>query len=129
MIAIIQPSNIQGTLQANASKSCMQRACAAALLHHGESHILNPGNSFDDLAALEMVTKLGAIVISNEDGSLTIQSKGVTPIDHQLNCGESGLGIRMFTPIAALSNTSLQINGTGSLLKRPMHFLMKYSLS
>lgn len=122
MIAIIQPSNIQGTLQANASKSCMQRACAAALLHHGESHILNPGNSFDDLAALEMVTKLGAIVISNEDGSLTIQSKGVTPIDHQLNCGESGLGIRMFTPIAALSNTSLQINGIGSLLKRPMHF-------
>ncbi len=122
MIAIIQPSNIQGTLHANASKSCMQRACAAALLYHGESHILNPGNSFDDLAALEMITKLGAIVISNEDGSLTIQSKGVRPIDHQLNCGESGLGIRMFTPIAALSNTSLQISGTGSLLKRPMHF-------
>jgi 3-phosphoshikimate 1-carboxyvinyltransferase len=122
MIATIQPSNIQGILHANASKSCMQRACAAALLHHGESHILNPGNSFDDLAAIEMIKKLGAIVINNEDGSLTIQANGVTPIDHQLHCGESGLGIRMFTPIAALSNTSLQINGTGSLLKRPMHF-------
>jgi 3-phosphoshikimate 1-carboxyvinyltransferase len=122
MIVTIQPSNIQGILHANASKSCMQRACAAALLHHGESHILNPGNSFDDLAAIEMIKKLGAIVINNEDGSLTIQANGVTPIDHQLHCGESGLGIRMFTPIAALSNTSLQINGTGSLLKRPMHF-------
>ncbi|WP_439505888.1 3-phosphoshikimate 1-carboxyvinyltransferase [Sediminibacterium sp.] len=122
MIAIIQPSNIQGALHANASKSCMQRACAAALLHHGETTILNPGNSFDDLAAIDMIQKLGAKVISNSDGSLTIQSKGVTPIDHQLNCGESGLGIRMFTPIAALSNISLAINGTGSLLKRPMHF-------
>ena len=28
----------------------------------------------------------------------------------------------MFTPIAALSNQSITINGTGSLLKRPMDF-------
>jgi 5-enolpyruvylshikimate-3-phosphate synthase len=39
-----------------------------------------------------------------------------------MNCGESGLGIRMFTPIAALSDQSITINGSGSLLKRPMHF-------
>jgi 3-phosphoshikimate 1-carboxyvinyltransferase len=39
-----------------------------------------------------------------------------------MNCGESGLGIRMFTPIAALSDQSITIEGKGSLLKRPMHF-------
>jgi 3-phosphoshikimate 1-carboxyvinyltransferase len=122
MIAIIHPTNIQGTLHANASKSSMQRACAAALLHHGRSHILNAGDSFDDLAAIEMIQKLGAVVTKNNDGSITIESKGVSPILNELSCGESGLGIRMFTPIAALSYESITITGTGSLLKRPMHF-------
>lgn len=122
MIAIIHPTNIQGEILANASKSCMQRACAAALLHQGTTNIINPGNSFDDLAAIEMIQKLGALVIKNSDGSITMQSNGVLPISDELNCGESGLGIRMFTPIAALSSASLSINGTGSLLKRPMHF-------
>lgn len=122
MIAIIHPSNIQGSVHANASKSCMQRACAAALLHRGDTNIFNPGNSFDDLAALQMVEKLGAIITSNKDGSITIFSQGVVPKSTVLNCGESGLGIRMFTPIAAMSNQPLQINGTGSLLKRPQHF-------
>lgn len=122
MIAIIHPTKIQGTLLSNASKSSMQRACAAALLHKGTTRIINPGNSFDDLAAIEMIQKLGARVDANEDGSLIITSNGVMPISDQLNCGESGLGIRMFTPIAALSNQPLTINGTGSLLTRPMHF-------
>ena len=122
MIAIIHPTKIQGNLFANASKSSMQRACAAALLHNGTTHIINPGNSFDDLAAIDMIQKLGASVVTNDDGSLTITSKGVMPISDQLNCGESGLGIRMFTPIAALSNERLIINGTGSLVTRPMHF-------
>ena len=39
-----------------------------------------------------------------------------------MNCGESGLGIRMFTPIAALSSELINIEGKGSLVKRPMHF-------
>ncbi len=122
MIATIHPTNIQGEILANASKSCMQRACAAALLHHGSTRITNPGNSFDDLAAIEMIQKLGAVVIKNNDGSIRIESNGVLPTSDELNCGESGLGIRMFTPIAALSSEKLSINGTGSLLKRPMHF-------
>ncbi|MDO8995380.1 MAG: 3-phosphoshikimate 1-carboxyvinyltransferase [Sediminibacterium sp.] len=122
MIAIVHPTKIEGIILANASKSCMQRACAAALLHHGTTQIVNPGNSFDDLAAIEMIQKLGATIINHSEESLTIQSTGVAPISQQLNCGESGLGIRMFTPIAALSKSSLTINGSGSLLKRPMHF-------
>lgn len=122
MIVSIHPSKILGTVQANASKSCMQRACAAALLHHGTTTIINPGNSFDDLAAKEMIQHLGATITTEEDGSLLIESKGVQPKTNQLNCGESGLGIRMFTPIAALSHQSIQINGKGSLLTRPMHF-------
>lgn len=122
MIVTIHPSTLHGSVVAPASKSSMQRACAAALLCEGASEIINPGNSNDDLAALDVIQKLGARVVKNENGSLTIHSLGVDPAETEINCGESGLGIRMFTPIAALSNKAITINGTGSLLTRPMNF-------
>ncbi len=122
MIVQINPSPVSGVINAPASKSSMQRACAAALLSVGTTTILNPGHSNDDLAAIDVITKLGAVVISQDDNRLVIKSDGVQPVSTSVNCGESGLGIRMFTPLAALSEKELTINGTGSLLKRPMHF-------
>lgn len=122
MIVRIHPSAIQGNIQANASKSCMQRACAASLLHKGSTRIINPGNSFDDLAAIDIIQKLGAKVSWLEEGSMLIESQGVSPLSNSIHCGESGLSIRMFTPIAALCQQELTIDGSGSLLKRPMHF-------
>jgi len=118
----IQPSTIQGTIRAAAGKSSMQRACAAALLRGGETLIVNPGNSNDDRAALDVIQKLGAVIRFEENGDLVISSNGVKPVNKEINCGESGLGIRMFTPIVALSAKQLTINGTGSLVTRPMHF-------
>lgn len=121
MIAIVYPGKLNGAQVAPASKSSMQRACAAALLHVGKTIIANPGHSNDDLAALDVIQKLGAQVDIQKD-SINVISKGVVPVGPEMNCGESGLGIRMFTPIAALSSQSITINGKGSLVKRPMHF-------
>ena len=118
----INPSKIQGTVRAAAGKSSMQRACAAALLRKGETLIINPGKSNDDLAAIDVIQKLGASIQYTDEGDLQIISKGLSPMDSEISCGESGLGIRMFTPIAALSEKPLTIHGTGSLVNRPMHF-------
>jgi 3-phosphoshikimate 1-carboxyvinyltransferase len=121
MKATIQPSKLKGTIQAPASKSSMQRACAAALLTKGNSIIHNPGHSNDDKAALDIIKKLGAEVIINNQ-ELIINSAGVNPVANEINCGESGLSIRMFTPLVALSDKEITINGTGSLVTRPMDF-------
>ncbi len=121
MIATVHPNKLTGVQIAPASKSSMQRACAAALLHQGTTKILNPGHSNDDLAAIDVIQKLGATV-KVEATVMHVQSNGVRPIGPEMNCGESGLGIRMFTPIAALSNHTITIQGQGSLVKRPMHF-------
>ena len=110
-----------GSLQAPASKSSMQRACAAALLHKGETHIHNPGHSNDDKAALDIIERLGAS-IDDRGELLMIRSKGIHPVKEEINCGESGLSIRMFTPLAALSKKEITIQGNGSLLTRPMDF-------
>lgn len=121
MIVTINPSSLTGTIQSNASKSSMQRACAAALVAKGTSIIKNPGNSNDDKAAMDIIQKLGAKVeIENE--KLKVESRGVQPVSPEINCGESGLSIRMFTPLVALSEQQITINGSGSLVTRPMDF-------
>lgn len=122
MQTTITPSLVSGTIQAPASKSSMQRACAAALLANGTSFIQHPGHSNDDRAAIDVITKLGATVSELADGTLEVKSEGVRPVSDSINCGESGLGIRMFSPLAALSDRALTIEGTGSLVRRPMDF-------
>ena len=100
----------------------MQRACAAALVHKGESIVRNPGISNDDKAALRVIQDFGAIVNALPDGTLQVISEGIRPAQNSVNCGESGLGIRMFAPLVAMSTNPMTINGEGSLLTRPMDF-------
>jgi 3-phosphoshikimate 1-carboxyvinyltransferase len=121
MQAIVQPSRLSGTITAPASKSAMQRACAAALLKGGKTVLHNPGVSDDDKAALDIIQQLGAR-IEQRDEDIVITSNGVQPVSDEINCGESGLSVRMFTSIAALSEKPITINGRGSLVKRPLAF-------
>lgn len=121
----IEAGRLKGSITIPSSKSAMQRACAAALLNKGTTVILQPGISNDDRAALSLIRQLGANVQEN-NGEIQISSNGLETISaarpSALNCGESGLSIRMFTPIAALNANAITINGEGSLKSRPMHF-------
>ncbi len=130
MQVIIQPSSVTGNIVAPASKSSMQRACAAAYLRKGVSIIHNPGISNDDMASLRVIQTLGASVEELKDGALKIRSDGVKAKGSSagedavetVNCGESGLCIRMFTPLVTLNANQRTITGEGSLLTRPMDF-------
>lgn len=121
MKVTIHPSQLKGAIQAPASKSSMQRALAAALITKGKTTLNNPGHSNDDKAALKIIEAMGS-VISNSGDQLVIESNGVNPVMNEINCGESGLGIRMFAPIIALSEKEITLTGEGSLVDRPMDF-------
>lgn len=121
MQAIVSPSKISGSILAPASKSAMQRACAAALIRKGKTVLHNAGVSADDNAALNIIQQLGATVNFKND-LVFIESNGVNAISDTINCVESGLSVRMFTSIAALSNKPIRVTGSGSLLKRPVSF-------
>ncbi|MEO6070600.1 MAG: 3-phosphoshikimate 1-carboxyvinyltransferase [Chitinophagaceae bacterium] len=121
MNATIIPSFIKGEVLASVSKSAMQRACAAALIRKGRSVITNCGNSDDDKAAVNIIKQLGATV-QFEDNKMVIDSNGINPVSGNINCGESGLSVRMFTSIAALASQPITVDGSGSLIKRPLHF-------
>jgi 3-phosphoshikimate 1-carboxyvinyltransferase len=132
MHATIHPSILKGTRQAPASKSSMQRACAAALILEGQTSITNPGHSNDDKAALGILEAVGCkfqtqddkLIIDSTNSWLSIKSQD-TMRNLAVNFGESGLGIRMFTPILALSKHRIFIDGEGSLRNRPMDFFDK----
>ena len=124
----IHPSPVSGKLKAPPSKSSMQRACAAALITPETTIIDNFGNSNDEKAALDIISRLGATVnkLTNE---LVITSNDFifrSPLAEKknviLNVGESGLSMRMFAPIAGLFNFDIVFTGEGSILKRPMNF-------
>lgn len=121
MKAVITPSTIKGSIMAPSSKSHFQRACAAALIRKGETVLHFSTLSEDDNAALSIIQQLGAEV-KQEEAKITIISNGIAPITNEINCGESGLSARMFTPLAALSDRPITITGKGSLLKRPFSF-------
>lgn len=123
----ITPSAVYGKIKVPPSKSSMQRACAAALITPGTTVIDNFGNSNDEKAAVNIITRLGATVDAAGDKMV------VTSGDHIfrsafpeknviVNCGESGLSMRMFAPVAALFNYDIIFTGEGSILKRPMQF-------
>lgn len=124
MIATVHPSSVGGTITAPPAKSTMQRACALALLHPGKTIISNPGKSDDDLTAMSIARQLGATIIG-EDGKVIVQGVGKLRPPAIVNCGESGLSLRMFAPIIALSDTTVELQGSGTLNRRPMRGIIE----
>jgi 3-phosphoshikimate 1-carboxyvinyltransferase len=118
MERFMEPSPVKGQVKSPSSKSMTQRAIAAALLADGPSIIYNPSYCDDSLAAMSIAVGLGARVDPLPD-ELKIIGSGELK-EPKLNCGESGLAIRMFSPIAALYPAEITMSGAISLKKRPM---------
>jgi 3-phosphoshikimate 1-carboxyvinyltransferase len=117
----VGPSEIKGKVKAPSSKSVTQRVIAAALLADGQTIIRNPSYCDDSLAAMSIAVGLGAKVEPHPE-ELRITGSAILK-EPKLNCGESGLAVRMFSPIAALYSAEITMNGANSLKKRPMHMI------
>ncbi len=114
----VKPSKVDGRVQAPPSKSVMIRAIAAASLAGGVSEIRNPAFCDDALAALGVSVALGAKVACS-DKTVKIKGQG-RPVKSVLDCGESGLCLRLFAPVAALGKKEITLSAQGSLKTRPV---------
>ena len=123
MIQKIQKSAISGEIAAPSSKSALQRLIAGAFLAEGQSVIRYKTLSEDARAGLNLIKLLGAIV--EKDDNVIKITGGFNNPNSELLIGESGLGLRMFTPILALKKDIFIITGKGSLLNRPVDFIVK----
>lgn len=121
MITLANNKGYKGTLKSPTSKSYMQRAIAIAMLSEGQTIIKNPCFCKDVEAVIDIARSLGAEVEVSEERVLVTPNKKIKST--VLNVGESGLGIRMLTPIASLHSEALTLVGEGSLKTRPMQSL------
>lgn len=117
---------VGGAIRAPASKSSMQRAVACALLARGgpsgrRSVLRSPSRSADCMAALGAAAALGASV---EDLGDRFEIEGLdegalrAAASRSLSCGESGLCLRMFSPIVALFPGETELRAEGTLRSR-----------
>lgn len=123
MTQFVSPFSYQGTLSVPFSKSYLQRAIAIGLLSKDEVTIkgFTPGN--DALAARSIAEELGAkTTLSGDVLSMSFQGSDDDVVS--INCGESGLSTRMFSPIAASLFERTVIEGEGSILVRPMDMVI-----
>lgn len=118
---LVRPSAIKGRVAAPHSKSVFQRAAAAACLARGESVLRASDLCADDRAALRAAAALGAGV-EEVPGSVRIRGGGEAP-GGTIDCGESGLCLRLFAALAALSGAEYLLRASGSLLSRPVGML------
>ncbi len=127
MTRSVEPSAVGGRVRAPASKSAMQRALACAGMASGTSIITNPTWCADSIAALGLINALGASSIRHDD-SISIDGgipaaaplPGQTDGQLDVSCGESGLCLRMFSAVASLLDTPVELRGEGSLRARPV---------
>ncbi|MBN2788700.1 MAG: 3-phosphoshikimate 1-carboxyvinyltransferase [Candidatus Delongbacteria bacterium] len=105
MNKFISPSIISGSIIPPASKSFMQRVIAASFLSDTKVNIIYNSTCEDSDVAFRIVKEL--------------ESEAVK----ELNFGESGLALRMFTPILALQDKEFIVSGKGTLMKRPISMM------
>lgn len=121
MIVEISSSRVKGELQAPSSKSMLQRAIVSSFLAEGSVQIEGYSSSADADAALGLLRSLGVKVEIN--GNRLLIHPNFNLKSARLSIGESGLGIRLFSPVLALSDQSFTIAAKGTLQKRPMHLI------
>ncbi len=116
-------SAVSGKITAPPSKSVAQRLIAISLLKKDRTRIHNLYGCEDISAALDAAASLGA-EIQNASGEVVIEGH-LGSGTRIVRIGESGLAMRLFAPIAALSDTEILITGHGTLMNRPMDSLQK----
>lgn len=124
MRKLITATDIQGVIEAPASKSITQRAIIAAMLAKGET-TLNHLTLCDDTEAALNIAKSVGCHIEQDQMSYHIKSAGAGRLTFpkDIFCGESGLLTRIMIPVSMLDRSPKRITGCGTLLVRPLDTL------
>ncbi|MBQ6623427.1 MAG: 3-phosphoshikimate 1-carboxyvinyltransferase [Mogibacterium sp.] len=126
MLAIIEKSELRGSVPAEPSKSMAHRLLIAAALAGGMSRIVNVAGSEDVLATADCLRALGAepeFVRGGNGEADYCEVKGFDPSlseSAELPCRESGSTLRFLMPVAALSGKKMRFSGSETLMTRPL---------
>ena len=126
--AIVHPSSrLRGQIRVPGDKSISHRALMLALLAAGRSHIDGAGDGADVRSTAGIARALGATVArsTDADGHATydVESPGIDGFIEprtDLDCGNSGTSLRLFSGILAGAHLTATLDGDDSLRARPV---------
>ncbi|HET7474127.1 MAG TPA: 3-phosphoshikimate 1-carboxyvinyltransferase [Candidatus Limnocylindrales bacterium] len=129
-VAVIRPAaRLRGELRLPGDKSISHRALMLATLAEGESRIAGAGDGADVRSTAGICAALGAAVdrIADDETAATVSYRVVSPgVDGlaepaaDLDCGNSGTSLRLFSGIAAGLPFRTVLDGDDSLRRRPV---------
>lgn len=120
---VIPRTKVNGIMSVPGSKSYAQRAIALSVLSKNKITLQQLTECDDVIAALDVIEKLGATIV--REGQLVYIRGGFDQhADHSINCGEAGLSTRLFSAFSLLTEKDFKINGSGSILNRPMDMVV-----
>jgi 3-phosphoshikimate 1-carboxyvinyltransferase len=113
--------NTDVSVDAPPSKAHTLRALIISSLSNGRCTIYNPLLGQDQRNVIECLKKLG-VEIKEGDDKLIVEGAGgkYTPINDELNVGESGVGMNFLTSAACLSDKPIVITGAKRITERPI---------
>ncbi len=116
---IISPGgSLKGELRAASDKSISHRAVLLASLADGVSEISNLLQGEDVRATIAAVRACG-VEVREDRGRMTVVGGGLHSVE-EINCGNSGTLMRLFSGVAAGWRIKTRLVGDESLMKRPM---------
>ncbi|MBU2609310.1 MAG: 3-phosphoshikimate 1-carboxyvinyltransferase [Chloroflexi bacterium] len=124
MKASIHKSHVRGKVTAPSSKSYTIRALMCAALAQGESEIVNPLDSDDTRAAVEVLSQVGVRVRRRDDLWLVGGGQFHQP-EVDLFCGESATTLRFMSAVCSLVPGRCKLVTGPSLAKRPVKILVE----
>ncbi|WP_046022894.1 3-phosphoshikimate 1-carboxyvinyltransferase [Magnetospira sp. QH-2] len=120
-------ASLSGTMTVPGDKSISHRAVMIAGLAVGESRIEGLLEGEDVLRTAEALRQLGATVTRHDDGTWTVQGRGVGGLSEPsdvIDMGNAGTGVRLLMGILAAHGFTTHLTGDGSLRRRPMERIM-----
>jgi len=123
----VKTCQLQGTIQTPSSKSYGQRALLASALNvENPVSLKNIGDSDDAQNMCGIIESCGAVIHQLGNGIIEVTGVGELPLNLQVNCGESGLALRLTAFVISAFAGEKQFNGSGSLLSRDHSFFTEY---
>jgi len=119
---------VSGTLRVPGDKSISHRALMLAGIADGRSEVSGFLASEDCLATLAAMRSLGVKIDAHSATDVSIQGaglRGLSAAPRELDMGNAGTAMRLFTGLLAAQNFESRLVGDASLMKRPMERVAK----
>src|SRR5580704_9983071 len=126
MREIVSPAKaVDGMVTLPGDKSISHRYGMLAAIAEGPSRIANYSTGADCQSTLRCMEGLGASIVRDAEGRVSIQGGALQQPRAELDAGNSGSTIRMLSGILAAQPFTSAIGGDESLSRRPMARVIK----